>query len=386
MTPLISSPTGLLAGIAAMVAVSLLLQKVKFFKSIGPALTCIILGILLSNLNILPHSADTFNPFFTYAIPLALTMFLLSVDFKEWVKLSRQPLFAMFLAVLSVSVVAIVAGLALAPKIDEGWKIAGMFVGTYTGGSSNLAAIGTGLEVKPTTFATANAADYVIGIPMIVFFFAVPALIARSKTFQKLWPYSLKEHELFGGDETQLLAQREWSVIDIAVLFALGFAVTAVSTHIAGYFDKTVAGAVRIISVTTLSLVLAQFKPIRQIKGSMDLGLFVSLFYLAAIGLAIDLKEFLGSAPLVTLYCFFVCVGSLLLHTALCRLFKISYQHTLISIVASIADGTTSALVASSGGWSGIIGTAVILGAIGNALGNYLGIGVAYFLKTLLGL
>ncbi|MDI3522373.1 MAG: hypothetical protein PWP43_555 [Bacillota bacterium] len=193
-------------------------------------------------------------------------------------------------------------------------------------------------------------------------------------------------HELVGDDAASLLTKKEWSVIDIAVLFAIGFVVTAVSTQIAGYFNKAVAGAVRIISVTTLSLILAQFKPMRQIKGNMDLGLFVSLFYLAAIGLAIDLKQFLGSAPLVTLYCFFVAVGSLLLHATLCRLFKVSYQYTLISIVASIADGTTSALVAGSGGWNGIIGTAVILGAIGNAIGNYLGIGVAYLLKTVLGL
>lgn len=386
MPSLISTQPGLLAGVAAMVATSLFLQKYRFFKSIGPALTCIVLGIIVSNLKILPHSDETYGVFFTYAIPLALTMFLLSVNIKEWIRLSRQPLFAMLLAVISVSIMALATGLVLAPKIDEGWKIAGMFVGTYTGGSSNLAAIGTGLEVTPTTFATANAADYVIGIPTIVFFFAAPALIARSKAFKKFWPYSLGDHELVGDDAASLLTKKEWSVIDIAVLFAIGFVVTAVSTQIAGYFNKAVAGAVRIISVTTLSLILAQFKPMRQIKGNMDLGLFVSLFYLAAIGLAIDLKQFLGSAPLVTLYCFFVAVGSLLLHATLCRLFKVSYQYTLISIVASIADGTTSALVAGSGGWNGIIGTAVILGAIGNAVGNYLGIGVAYLLKTVLGL
>ncbi len=57
---------------------------------------------------------------------------------------------------------AFLFGLVFAEKISEGWKVAGMFVGTYTGGSANLTAIGTGLNVSRQTLAAANAADYVI--------------------------------------------------------------------------------------------------------------------------------------------------------------------------------------------------------------------------------
>ena len=35
-----------------------------------------------------------------------------------------------------------------------------MFVGTYTGGSSNLTAIAVGLDASKNTIASANAADY----------------------------------------------------------------------------------------------------------------------------------------------------------------------------------------------------------------------------------
>mgnify|MGYP003177996546 CR=1 FL=1 len=37
-----------------------------------------------------------------------------------------------------------------------------MFVGTYTGGSSNLTAIAVGLDASKNTIASANAADYVM--------------------------------------------------------------------------------------------------------------------------------------------------------------------------------------------------------------------------------
>ncbi len=49
---------------------------------------------------------------------------------------------------------AFLFGLVFAEKISEGWKVAGMFVGTYTGGSANLTAIGTGLNVSRQTLAT----------------------------------------------------------------------------------------------------------------------------------------------------------------------------------------------------------------------------------------
>jgi len=54
--------------------------------------------------------------------------------------------------------------------------------------------------------------------------------------------------------------------------------------------------------------------------------------------------------------------------------------------VASIADGSTAALVAASSQWQSLVSVGVVLGAIGAAIGNYLGISLAYFLKAAIGL
>ena len=71
---------------------------------------------------------------------------------------------ALVCAVFSVCLMATVFGVIFGNKMFEGWKIAGMFVGTYTGGSSNLTAIAVGLDAANETIAAANAADYVIGM------------------------------------------------------------------------------------------------------------------------------------------------------------------------------------------------------------------------------
>ncbi|GGH81813.1 putative membrane protein [Pullulanibacillus pueri] len=385
MKPLLTSDISILAVIFSTVAFSFFVLRFAWAKWVGPALICVVIGAVLSNLHIVSSDSPVYGTFLEYAIPVSLTMMLLNVNLKEWLRLAKKPLMAMCIAVISVGVVAFIASLLFADKIPEGWKVAGMFVGTLTGGSSNLTAVGTGLNVTATTFASANAADYVIGTPVLIIFFALPALLSKSKWFKRKWPYSINETAASSEGENALFAEKTWSITDIALLFAIAFIVTGLSTILAGYFPDLYSGTMRIVFITTMSIILAQFKPIRQIKGNTDLGIFVAMFFLVIIGISISLKEFVHSAPLITVFYLVIILGALLLHIIFCRLFKIEYQYGLIAIVAGFADGSTSAMVAGTGKWNGIIGTAIILGSIGNVLGNYLGFSISYLVKAIIG-
>ncbi|HBG7258459.1 DUF819 domain-containing protein [Clostridioides difficile] len=386
MNTLFSNPGSILAVMTSMIALGFYLQRYKAIKSLGPALTIIIMGIILSNLKVVPVSTELYGTISTYAIPVSMTIMLMSVDLKEMTKLSREPLIAIFVAVLTVSIMAFLFGLVFAEKISEGWKVAGMFVGTYTGGSANLTAIGTGLNVSRQTLAAANAADYVIGVPTLIFMFALPTILKNSKKFKKLWPYHVEESELEDCQNEEFMESKEWSIKDIAWMLAIGFVVTEVSTILAGYFNSSFSSAARILLVTTISIIIAQLKPVKKLKGNLDLGLFVALFFLCTIGFSVDIKEFLGSTFTITLYCFSIIFASFVFHLGITRLLKIKYQYVILSIVGAIADGPTSALVAASAKWNSIVSVAVVMGVIGGVLGNYAGISVAYAIKMSLGL
>ncbi|MBF9885665.1 DUF819 family protein [Clostridioides difficile] len=386
MNTLFSNPGSILAVMTSMIALGFYLQRYKAIKSLGPALTIIIMGIILSNLKVVPVSTELYGTISTYAIPISMTIMLMSVDLKEMTKLSREPLIAIFVAVLTVSIMAFLFGLVFAEKISEGWKVAGMFVGTYTGGSANLTAIGTGLNVSRQTLAAANAADYVIGVPTLIFMFALPAILKNSKKFKKLWPYHVEESELEDCQNEEFMESKEWSIKDIAWMLAIGFVVTEVSTILAGYFNSSFSSAARILLVTTISIIIAQLKPVKKLKGNLDLGLFVALFFLCTIGFSVDIKEFLGSTFTITLYCFSIIFASFVFHLGITRLLKIKYQYVILSIVGAIADGPTSALVADSAKWNSLVSVAVVMGVIGGVLGNYAGISVAYAIKMSLGL
>lgn len=388
MNALFTSSESLLAIMALTVALSFYLRKFKGLKTLGPALIVILLSILLANLKVVPFEADVYDVVAEYAIPLSIAMMLLSVDIRQMLKLSKKPLASIVLAVISVGIVSVIAGVIFAPMIEEGWKVAGMFVGTYTGGSSNLTAIGYGLDATADTFAAANAADYVVGVPTLILMFAFPLIASKSKLFNRIWPYSLTEEALEGGEEEAqdaFLEKKEWSIQDIAWSFAIAFGVTAVATYLSSFFPDSFQSAARILLITTLAVIVAQIGPVKQIKGNMDVGLFVALFFLTTIGYMVNIKDFLGSTLAIAIFCLVIILCSLALHALLCRLFKIDYQYVIISIVAAISDGPTSALVAASANWKALVSLAVVLGVIGMVLGNYMGIGVAYLVKFLIG-
>lgn len=388
MEAIFNTPDFLLLIMFLTVAVGFWLQRYKMFKSLGPALTVIVIGIVLSNLKIVPVNHDVYGVISGYCVPLSICICLLSLDLKEMRKLSKEPIIALCSAVFSVCLMAFLFGLVFATKIDEGWKVAGMFVGTYTGGSSNLTAIAVGLDAARETIAAANAADYVIGIPTLIFMFASPAILKNSKFFNKIWPYHHTEEELLGdGDHTELMAAKEWSIQDIAWMFAIGFTIVAIATQLAGIlFGEGFRSVGRIILITTMSIIVAQLPQVKKLRGNFDLGLYVALLFLTTIGFAVDLKQFFGSTLHITIFCFCVVIGCTILHLLITRLFKVKYEYVILSIVGAISDGPTAALVASWAQWKGLINIGLLMGVLAGACGNYAGISVAYLIKGVLGL
>lgn len=387
MGTLITSTQGLLFVILLMVAGSLWLQKYKVFKSFGPVLTVVIIGIVLSNTHVVPISHEFYDSISTYCVQAAISICLLSMNVTELKKLNRQPVIALVSAIFSVCIVAIVLGLIFAPRIEEGWKVAGMFVGTYTGGTPNLTAIATGVDCSRETLAAANAADYVVSTPLMVAMFAAPAIFKASKRWNKLWPYSFTEEELNDGATEPLMADKKWAIKDIAWLLTIGFGVAWVTTVLAQMiFPDAFWKAGRLLMVTTVSICLAQLKPVKKLRGNLDLGLFISLCFLATIGFAVDLQQFLGSALMMTLYVFFMLVGCTVLHFVICRILKIKYEYVLLSMVGCIVDGPTASLTAAGGNWKSLINVGLIMGVIAGACGNYVGIFVAYAVKAMCGM
>jgi len=384
--PIFQSTDAMLTVILMMVAFSLWVQKFKLFKYVGPALTVIILGMILVNLHIVPGAQDVYGVVITYCVPMSISIYLLNVNLKELAKLSGKALAALLSAVFSVCLVATLFGVVFGGKMFEGWKIAGMFVGTYTGGSGNLTAIAVGLDAANDTIAAANAADYVIGMPTMFLMFAAPALFQNVKFLKKVWPYELEEKDRVGeGDHPVLMGDEKWSIKDIAWLLAISVLIVTVATKLSAFLPSDFASAGRVLLISTFSIIAAQIPFVGRLRGNINLGLFFGLMYLAIIGFSVDLASFFSSTMIITVFCFCVIIGSILLHLLISRLCKVPYEYVILGITGAIADGTTASLVASSAKWNRLISVGLLMGVVGGVCGNYLGILVAYVIRAIIG-
>ncbi|WP_285824704.1 DUF819 family protein [Schaedlerella arabinosiphila] len=384
--PIFQSTDAMLTVILMMVAFSLWVQKFKLFKYVGPALTVIILGMILVNLHIVPGAQDVYGVVITYCVPMSISIYLLNVNLKELAKLSGKALAALLSAVFSVCLVATLFGVVFGGKMFEGWKIAGMFVGTYTGGSGNLTAIAVGLDAANDTIAAANAADYVNGMPTLFLMFAAPALFQNVKFLKKVWPYELEEKDRVGeGDHPVLMGDEKWSIKDIAWLLAISVLIVTVATKLSAFLPSDFASAGRVLLISTFSIIAAQIPFVGRLRGNINLGLFFGLMYLAIIGFSVDLASFFGSTVIITVFCFCVIIGSILLHLLISRLCKVPYEYVILGITGAIADGTTASLVASSAKWNRLISVGLLMGVVGGVCGNYLGILVAYVIRAIIG-
>ena len=81
--PIFQTTDELLTVILVMVAFSLWVQRFRVFKYVGPALTVILLGLALVNLNIVPGYQDVYGVVITYCVPMSISIYLLNINLKE---------------------------------------------------------------------------------------------------------------------------------------------------------------------------------------------------------------------------------------------------------------------------------------------------------------
>ncbi|MDD2281255.1 MAG: DUF819 family protein, partial [Bacteroidales bacterium] len=160
----------LLAYILTPAAVLWLCSKIPFLNKIGPVLLLYLIGVIIGNSGLIPHSAYSLQDLIvTVIIPLAIPLMLFSCDFRHWD--IKNALLTLITGVVAV-VTAVVAGFFIFrpligrdPAIgDQMHNIAGMLSGVYTGGTPNLAAIKIMLGVPNETYILIHSYDMAISL------------------------------------------------------------------------------------------------------------------------------------------------------------------------------------------------------------------------------
>ncbi len=255
--------------------------------------------------------------------------------------------------------------------------IGGLFVATYTGGSVNFNAVALKYHVAQSNqvlFGATIAVDSIATALWMVVTIAIPRMCRRT------WPGVHRAAP--SADPRPAVAEttdvERVGPFDVGLLIGAGLAALWLSLWIA---DRTQLPA--IVVLTSLALVLAQFRFIVQLPGSRMLGMFAVQVFLAVIGACCDVGAIhsLGAVGL-TLIAF---VGILIaVHGAVVygigALFRADVAMVSVASQAAIGGGTTALALARSLERDDLELPGILVGALGTGLGTYLGLAAASLL------
>jgi len=367
-----------------------LIRRFPFLKAIGAIALCYLCGFLISLLPV-GYDKELSQTVASVLVAVAIPLILSGFDLRSIKSLAREMLIGCGLQLVS-AVLAAAAGAFIAFRLGVvcAPQLAGMAIGLYTGGTPNLIAIGNALiptAGAPAVITAANTADFFVG----GLWFLLVLTVLRPVYRRFLGSHSLpeaaptQEQAVQGEYDYASIPRDKKSVLRLAGVMALAAASLAIGAGLEILINGSLSGSLYImITVSVLGIVWSFIRPVRETKGSYQIGQYLVLVFSLGLSMSIDLTA-LARAILPTLL-FFACVQTacVAVHLILCRLFHIDAGTALITNTAGIYGPPFIAPVAEAYGDRRLIAPGVICAIAGLVVGNLIGIGAGSLLAALL--
>jgi uncharacterized membrane protein len=396
----------------------------KFLNRLGAVVLAYLLGLIVGNIGILPVASDKYralvgaemhipkdkfleyintsqlpqsdilvnqvatvqNVLFTIIIPIAIPLLLFSLNLRKWLKLAKGALLSLVLAMFSLLVVIFTGFYFFAGSITESWNVAGMLVGVYTGGTPNLAAIGTALHVSPNVFILTHTYDLIVGSVALVFLMTIAQRVFHIflPKFQVVYK---AENKLQLVDETEDIENfdplfKRKTIPELLKALGVALLIFAIGGGLSLLVPKPNDSIVAILAITTLGLLASLIKPISRLRNSFQLGMYLIIAFSLVVSSMANLSNMFQIEFLqLFLYVFYVVFGSIAIHVGLAHIFKIDADTTIISITALTYSPPFVPAVAGALKNKDVIISGLTIGILGYAFGTYLGIFVGTILK-----
>lgn len=359
--------------------------RYSLLKKIGAVLICYGVGLVIGNMDILPEGIDSIqNTITEVTIPLALPLILFSIDVKAWFKMVRSAFTALITGIISVLIVVIGGFFLFQNSIDNIWQVSGMLVGVYTGGTPNLAAMKTALNVSQELYIMTHTYDLFMSAVYLVFILSV-----GQKVFQWFLP-KFKAPENTENEGVINLEEdfesyngifRKKTFFPLLGALGLSIAILGASYAISLILPKDYSTAVIILLITSFGIAASFIPKIKAIKKTFQLGMYLILIFSLTVASMADISKLSDISFSLFYYVALAVVGSHIIHIALARIFKVDADTVIISTSALICSPPFVPVVAGALKNRHVILTGLVVGIAGYAIGNYLGVIVAYLLK-----
>ena len=380
MAPLISADNdfaiwAVLIGIAAF---GFWCERYPIGRKYSGVMLLITLAIVLSNLRVIPTQAPAYDTVWTYLVPIAIPLLLFQADMRRIFSEAGKTLVAFVIGSAAV-VAGVFIGIALIDLGPHETKLAGIFTGTYIGGSLNFAAVAEVTRFPDETVLTAAvAADNVITNLHVLVVILLPGIAAVSRFFPSHREAAIEASA--GADDTAVHRIADLDVVGLLTALALAFALAAIGRAVAAYFDSP---QYAILVTTLLALLIATFgkRVVGGISGYTEAGNALLFIFLATIGASADIWQLVEIAPILFVFALIIVSVHLILLLAVGRVFRLGLAEMCIASAVCIGGPASGPAIAVAKGWRDLVIPGVLAGSFGYAIGSFVGVTVYEWLS-----
>lgn len=387
---MIESPLLLTAVVAAVTALAFWLDySFAPLSRVGASLLAIVLGAVLSNAGLVPASSTVYEAIGGPVTSLAIAWLLLAVNLSDLKRAGPRMVSAFALAAAGTALGAFVGAFIFADFFGgETWKLAGTLTGTYSGGSVNFVAVGRGLGLPDGLFAGATAADNLTTGIWLGATLLLPVWLAR------FYPEPVPEAEVEGGEgpaggvegegagpmsDHPFFLKRGISTLDLSILLAAGLLLLVAAEWVGGFTPAIPS----ILWLTTLALLLGHTPAFREPRGALQLGTVALHLFFVVIGIHSRVGEILAVGVEVFFYTLVVVGVHGVVVYGVGRLLGMDLGTLSVASQAAVGGPSSALAVAVGREWKALILPGVIVGLMGYAVGNYLGLALGHLVRIL---
>ncbi len=383
----VSDPLFILAVLCLVVVVSEWLVRTTVLRHGGTALVGILVTAVIANLGVIPAGSTTeapvpvYDAIFAWVAPLAIFWLILGVNLRDVLK-AGVPLVVLFVIGAVGTVAGAVAGMALlhgssafGPQFNA---LGGMFTGTYIGGSINFNAVALQYDVvrNGALYAGSVVVDNIITTVWMVATLALPKLLRPFFPVRAGAAPAVSAEFITGiEDDTEQVHP-----VDVGIVLALGLGAVWASTVLADALAARGWNVPFMLVLTVIALALAQVPRIARLRGTRVIGMFAVYLFLNVIGAFCDLHSLRSLGHLGVLLLAFAGV-TVTVHGVVtfgaARLMRLDADMAAVASQANVGGSTSALALARSLGRSDLVLPGVLIGSLGNALGNFFAFWVA---------
>ncbi len=397
-----------------------LCHRYPYVNKIGAVIIAYLIGLILGNIGIIPSPGDVLNDYMlnnpkaalpdievllndgritsndllafkvyqlrdllmTITILLAIPLMLFSSNIKQWKHVAGKTLLSLLIGLFSVVTIVVIGFFIFSGMgMKDLWKVSGLLIGVYTGGTPNLASLKMMLEVDATTYILTHTYDLIIGVFYLAFLMTVGQKVFHR--FLPKFPAPPVPADIVdpnGKDPFWGIFQRR-VFLPLLRAYGLTLLIAAVGGGLSMLVPDSMVMVVVILTITTLGILASMLPAINRIEKTFESGMYLILIFSLVVSSMADVRNFAGLTPGLFGYVTLAVFGSLFLHVFLSKLFKVDADTTMITSVAFICSPPFVPVIAGAIGNRQVIVSGITIGIIGYAVGNYLGFAIAYLLK-----